>query len=88
MRRTHLRGPGNILKRLLVHVAGFNLSLVLRKVLQVGTPRGLQGSPFDYFRPWQVPDDRRGPPRRGVGASVLPLGSSQPTDHRHRNLSC
>jgi transposase len=43
MRRTHLRGHGNILKRLLIHVAGFNLSLVMRKILGVGTARGLQG---------------------------------------------
>ena len=43
MRRTHLRGHGNILKRLLIHVAGFNLSLVLRQVLGRGTARGLQG---------------------------------------------
>ena len=41
MRRTHLRGHPNILKRLLVHVAGFNLALVMRSVLGVGTPRGL-----------------------------------------------
>ena len=45
MRRTHLRGHGNILKRLLIHVAGFNLSLVLRRVLGLGTARGLQGLP-------------------------------------------
>jgi transposase len=43
MRRTHLRGHSNILKRLLVHVAGFNLSLVLRRLLPRGTPRGFQG---------------------------------------------
>jgi transposase len=42
MRRTHLRGHENILKRLLVHVSGFNLSLVLRRVLGVGTARGMQ----------------------------------------------
>jgi len=42
MRRTHLRGHPNILKRLLVHVAGFNVSLILRRVLSAGTPRGLQ----------------------------------------------
>lgn len=40
MRRTHLRGHENILKRYLVHVAGFNLSLVMRQMLGVGTPRG------------------------------------------------
>jgi len=44
MRRTHLRGHVNILKRLLIHAAGFNLGLVLRTVIGVGTPRGLQGS--------------------------------------------
>ena len=42
MRRTHLRGHPNILKRLLIHVAGFNLGQLLRRVLGVGTPRGLQ----------------------------------------------
>lgn len=39
MRRTHLRGRENILKRLLVHVAAFNLSLILRSELGSGTPR-------------------------------------------------
>jgi transposase len=43
MRRTHLRGHGNILKRMLVHVAGFNLGLVMRKLIGHGTPRGMQG---------------------------------------------
>ena len=43
MRRVHLRRHPNILKRLLVHVAAFNLGLVIRKVLGHGTPRGLQG---------------------------------------------
>jgi transposase len=42
MRRTHLRGHQNILKRLLLHVAAFNLSLILRREAGVGTPRGLQ----------------------------------------------
>ena len=43
MRRTHLRGHPNILKRLLIHAGGFNLGLVMRQLLGVGTPRGLQG---------------------------------------------
>jgi transposase len=43
MRRTHLRGHTNILKRLLVHVGGFNLGLFMRALVGVGTPRGLQG---------------------------------------------
>ena len=41
MRRTHLRGHTNILKRLLVHTAGFNLSLILRRNTGKGTPRGM-----------------------------------------------
>ena len=43
MRRTYLRGHENILKRLLAHTAGFNLSLVFRREIGKGTPRGLQG---------------------------------------------
>ena len=42
MRRTHLQGHANILKRLLVHTAGFNRALVLRKVHGLGKPRTLQ----------------------------------------------
>jgi transposase len=44
MRRTHLRGHTNILKRLLIHAAGFNLGLVMRTSFGVGTPRGLQAA--------------------------------------------
>ena len=43
MRRTHLRGHTNILKRLLIHAGGFNLGLVMRQLIGIGTPRGLQG---------------------------------------------
>ena len=39
MRRTHLRKHKNILKRQLIHVAGFNLSLIFRKLMGAGTPR-------------------------------------------------
>ncbi|HEY6371720.1 MAG TPA: transposase [Candidatus Sulfotelmatobacter sp.] len=47
LRRTHLRGHRNILKRQLIHVAGFNLSLVMRQRMGKGTPRGWQGSSAD-----------------------------------------
>jgi transposase len=46
MRRTHLRKHNNILKRLLIHVAGMNLGLLLRNLYGVGTPRSLQGLSF------------------------------------------
>lgn len=42
MRRTHLRTHAKILKRLLVHSAGQNLSLLMRTMFGVGKPRGLQ----------------------------------------------
>ncbi len=42
MRRTHLRGHANILKRLLVHVVGFNLGLVMRTLFGLGKPRRMQ----------------------------------------------
>jgi transposase len=64
MRRTHLRGHTNILKRLLIHAGGFNLGLVMRHLLGIGTPRGLQdrlatlmAAPFVLLgaaRPWLV----------------------------------
>ncbi len=42
MRRTHLRGHANILKRLLIHVGAFNLSLIFRAMLGTGKPRELK----------------------------------------------
>src|SRR5271169_3426134 len=39
MRRTHLRKHQNILKRQLIHVGAFNLSLIMRQMLGAGTPR-------------------------------------------------
>ncbi len=60
MRRVHLRGRQNILKRLLVHVAGFNLALLMRKRFGTGKPRQAQGPnaplpPLDVtlVRPWR-----------------------------------
>ncbi len=47
MRRTHLRGHQNILKRLLVHASAFNLGVLMRQAFGRGTPRGLQGAHFD-----------------------------------------
>jgi transposase len=43
MRRTHLRFHYNIAKRMLIHAAGFNLGLLMRKRFGIGTPRSLQG---------------------------------------------
>jgi transposase len=57
MRRTHLRHHANILKRLLVHVAGFNLALVMRSLFGIGKPRRLQDGLAAAF--WGVLDSVR-----------------------------
>ncbi len=53
MRRLHSRGRDNNLKRLVVHAAGFNLSLLMRALTGAGTPRQaterLLASLFDLF---------------------------------------
>jgi transposase len=49
MRRVHLRGHDNILKRLLLHVGGLNLGLLMRTLFGVGTPRSLQGRVAAFF---------------------------------------
>ena len=58
MRRVHLRGHHNILKRVLLHAGALNLGLLMRTLLGVGTPRGLQGrvaailgSVYSFIRP-------------------------------------
>jgi transposase len=43
-RRTHLKGHARILKRLLIHVAGCNLSLALRTRFGRGPPGACRGS--------------------------------------------
>ena len=69
LRRVHLRGHTNILKRVLVHTGGFNLGLLMRRLIGVGTPRGLQGrltAVFDtlctLWRLWTVPVRLSDPP--------------------------
>jgi transposase len=45
MRRTYLRHHENIAKRLLIHVAGLNIGILMRHRFGVGKPRCLQGRP-------------------------------------------
>jgi transposase len=60
MRRTHLRGHDNILKRLLIHVAG----LLMRHLFGMGTPRSLQSGGAALgrllLRLWRVLNALRG----------------------------
>lgn len=44
MRRTHVHGHRNVLKRMLCAAAGFNLGLLMRAKFGVGKPRVLQGA--------------------------------------------
>ena len=39
MRRVWLRGRENVQKRYLIHVAGYNLALIMRLLTGAGTPR-------------------------------------------------
>ena len=67
MRRTWLRGRENVHKRYLLHVAGHNLSLLMRQLIGAGTPReavaGGYGGIFVLLRP--------------TGAMMVARGGSQ-----------
>jgi transposase len=49
MRRTHLRGRNNILKRILIHVSALNLGSLMRAACGIGTPRSPQGCCMALF---------------------------------------
>lgn len=55
MRRVYLRGRENVAKRYLVHVAAFNLSLVMRTIFGVGTPRSLTALLIRLLRLFMAP---------------------------------
>jgi transposase len=89
MRRTHLRGHTNILKRLLIHAGGFNLGLVMRHLIGSGTPRGLQDRPATVIAALLV---FLGAPQRWLVAIFrMPPTHSRcalvsVTSHHHRQL--
>ena len=49
MRRTWLRGRENVHKRYLVHVAGYNLGILMRLLSGAGTPREAAAKAFAYL---------------------------------------
>ena len=73
LRRVHLRGHPNILKRLLLHVCGFNLGLLMRPLTGVGTPRSLQGRAATVF-------DALIGLLREFWRRVMPSGALEPPD--------
>ena len=83
MRRTHLRGHQNILKRLLIHVGAFNLSLIFRTLLGSGTPRELRNrrSSFVLVLLWLL--DRSSAPARRPSSSFSSSRLSRPQNHRY-----
>lgn len=93
MRRCHLRGRENILKRQLIHVGAFNLSLILRKLLGAGTPRELRnraGRVFSQLLRFLRPRTADSPVRRLTAAARKRLASSfrcRTPRHRQRNFS-
>jgi transposase len=68
LRRAHVRGHENVLKRLLVHVSAFNLGLMMRALFGIGTPRALQGRAAARLvvlsMLWQLVSDLLAPPTR------------------------
>ena len=57
MRRVWLRGRENVQKRYLIHVAGYNLGLIMRLLTGAGTPREFQRAGFRLaFRDPGAPD--------------------------------
>jgi transposase len=89
MRRVHLRGKSNIAKRLLIHAAAFNLSLILRQMLRVGTARQaaelLTAVCFCILRLMYTAN--RGPlvvgPRWPTARTAHPPHCHHPSAHRH-----
>ena len=49
LRRVHVRGRGNVAKRVLLQAAAFNLALILRSITKAGTPRGLADLKIKMF---------------------------------------
>jgi transposase len=93
MRRCHLRGRQNILKRQLIHVGAFNLSLILRQLLGAGTPRELKNRAGQVF--WRLLQFLLclmtivSPTQRLTAAVGRPLASSfrcRMPGHRSRNI--
>ena len=83
MRRTHLRGHQNILKRLLIHVGAFNLSLIFRTLLGSGTPRELRNrrSSFVLVLLWLL--DRSSAPAHRPNSSFSSSRLNRRQNHRY-----
>ena len=86
MRRVHLRGHPNIRKRLLVHVAGCNLGLLLRHLIGVGTPRSLQGRAAALLRALFRQFRDCGAFRDALRPFFMPHSSRTPSSRRDQSV--
>ncbi|MDO9712743.1 hypothetical protein [Paracraurococcus lichenis] len=57
MRRAWLRGRENLHRRYPIHVAGYNLGLIMRLLTGAGTPRGFQARVSTLLTAIDTPDD-------------------------------
>jgi hypothetical protein len=57
MRRAWLRGRENLHKRYLIHVAGYNLGLIMRLLTGTGTPRELAARAAAWLGVVSTPED-------------------------------
>jgi transposase len=78
MRRIHLRGHGNIIKRLLIHACSLNLGLLMRTLHRVGTPRSLQDGTFQAaFVFWLMLEAYSKPRSQQTGRSATTSGQDE-----------
>jgi transposase len=78
MRRIHLRGHGNIIKRLLIHACSLNLGLLMRTLHGVGTPRSLQDGAFQAaFVFWLMLEAYSKPRSQQTGRSATTSGQDE-----------
>ena len=84
MRRTHLRGRENILKRLLIHVGAFNLSLIFRTLWGSGTPRELRNRQSALIFVLSLLLRRSSEPVRRTNFPPSSLRLRGPRHHRYR----
>ena len=89
MRRTWLRGRENVHKRYLLHVAGHNLSLLMRQLIGAGTPReavaGGYGGIFVLLTPTGATLVARG--SRKAARPLSPPHSSSEGESRKKPLN-
>ena len=77
MRRAWRRGRANIHKRYLIHVAGYNLGLIMRLLTGAGTPREFHARGAAYlFCVWSCPMLRFSPSLRSPTSTRLPFSPS------------